>query len=351
MSAAGAADPRRVEREIRRNERDRVPGAPPERDPIHAGEERGMSLEENTVASEAVVIGDALIDEIHDEGGVRELVGGAALNVAVGLRRLGVPTTLIAMVGDDEAGAHIREYLADHDVQLIVSEAPRGSSRAIVQRAPNGEPQYVFNEAARRRSIRYSEEAREAIAGAGLVAVSCFPFDVPAEVDALAEATAGARLAIDPNPRAGMLSDVEEFVRGFERVAAEAEIVKVGADDATLLYDGDLDGLRTRLRGLGVSAVLATAGSEGAVIESDAGIVTAPISELPGRVIDTVGAGDATLAAVSAGLVDRRPENEGEWEQLLRRAMDVAAATCRAEGGLLRTPESLVDAERGVFGS
>ncbi|OAN35208.1 PfkB family carbohydrate kinase [Microbacterium sp. H83] len=302
-------------------------------------------------APEAVVIGDALIDEIRDAGGVRELVGGAALNVAVGLRRLGVPTTLIAMVGDDEAGAHIREYLADHDVRLIDSVAPHGSSRAIVQRGSDGEPVYLFNEAAQRRSIRYSGEAVDAIRTAGLVAVSCFPFDVPAEVDALIEALGETRLALDPNPRSGMLSDREEFVRGFERVADRASIVKVGADDAALLYDGDLDALRARLRSLGVAAVLATAGAAGATLESDAGVVTAPISALPGRVVDTVGAGDATLAAVAAGLAVSDPEDAASWQQLLDRAMDVAAATCRAEGGLLRTPESLADADRGVFGS
>ncbi|MFJ4224234.1 carbohydrate kinase family protein [Microbacterium sp. NPDC089695] len=301
--------------------------------------------------SAAVVIGDALIDEIHDAGGVRELVGGAALNVAVGLRRLGVETALIAMVGDDEAGDHIREYLADHGVRLIESVAPLGSSRAIVQRGSDGEPVYLFNEAAQRRSIRYSDEAREAIAQASLVAVSCFPFDVPAEVDALADAAGGARLAIDPNPRSGMLSDRDEFVRGFERLAADTAIVKVGADDAALLYDGDLDALRARLRGLGVRAVLATAGAEGAILETDAVTVHAPISALPGRVVDTVGAGDATLAAVAAGLVDGTPTAADDWQELLDRAMDVAAATVRAEGGLLRTPESLGESEKGVRGS
>ncbi|MEV7798824.1 PfkB family carbohydrate kinase [Microbacterium foliorum] len=307
--------------------------------------------DESSRASGAVVVGDALIDEIHDGGGVRELVGGAALNVAVGLRRLGVPTTLIAMVGEDESGAHIREYLDDHDVRLVASEAPLGSSRAIVERGPDGEPVYVFNEAAQRRSIRYSDEAVDAIADSGLVAVSCFPFDVPAEVDALLEAVGDARLAVDPNPRAGMLSDRAEFVRGFERAAAGASIVKVGADDASLLYDGDLDALRARLRALGVSAVLATAGADGAALESDAGTVTAPISTLPGRIVDTVGAGDATLAAVAAGLTHGTPSGADGWQQLLVRAMDVAAATCRAEGGLLRTPESLADPDRGVFGS
>lgn len=297
------------------------------------------------------MIGDALIDEIRDRAGVRELVGGAALNVAVGLRRLGVPTTLIAMVGEDEAGAHIREYLSDHGVRLIASAASLGSSRAIVQRGADGEPQYVFNEAAQRRSIRYSDEAREAIAAAGLVAISCFPFDVPAEVEALVDALAEARVAVDPNPRTGMLSDREEFVRGFERLAASAALVKVGADDAAILYDGDLDALRARLRDLGAAAVLATAGAAGATIDAGAGVVAAPIAELPGAVIDTVGAGDATLAAVSEGLVSAAPTELEEWRALLLRAMDVAAATCRAEGGLLRTPESLAEAERGVHGS
>lgn len=298
-----------------------------------------------------VVIGDALVDEIRDDSGVRELVGGAALNVAVGLRRLGVETTLIAMVGDDEPGAHIREYLSDHGVQLISSEAPRGSSRAIVQRAANGEPEYVFNDAAQQRSIRYSDEARQAIADAGLVAISCFPFDVPAEVDSLIEALDDARVAVDPNPRSGMLSDRAEFVRGFERLAADAAIVKIGADDAALLYDGDLDALRVRLRGLGAAAVLATAGADGATIDTDAGVASAPIAQLPGAVIDTVGAGDATLAAVAEGLVSQSPVALEEWRALLSRAMDVAAATCRAEGGLLRTPESLAESGRGVNGS
>lgn len=299
----------------------------------------------------AVVIGDALIDEIRDASGVRELVGGAALNVAVGLRRLDVETTLIAMVGDDEAGEHIRQYLRDHGVRLIESPSPRGSSRAVVTWSPSGEPQYAFNEAARGRSIRYDEAAREAIAAADVVAISCFPFDRPDEVDALVDALADARVAVDPNPRTGMMSDVAEFVRGFERVAARASLVKVGADDATLLYDGDLEALRARLRGLGADAVLATAGAEGAVLESDAGVFRAPIASLPGPMVDTVGAGDATLAAVAAGLSQRLPRSDAEWQQLLDRAMLIAAATCRAEGGLLRTPESLHEGERGVFGS
>ena len=124
--------------------------------------------------SSVVVSGDALIDELRDDAGVKEFVGGAALNVAVGLSRLGVPTTLIAMVGDDEAGAKIRAYLDDYGVQLLASPSPLGSSRAVSVRV-DGEPTFVFNDAAQARQLTFDEAQRAAIADADRIVVSCYP--------------------------------------------------------------------------------------------------------------------------------------------------------------------------------
>lgn len=298
-------------------------------------ENRGV----NNSAS-AVVIGDALIDELRDERGARELVGGAALNVAVGIRRLGVPVTLIAMVGADAAGDRIRAYLRAQHVRLLEGHAPHGSSRAVVTRGASGEPEYAFNRAARERSIRYSPAMRDEIARAPFAVVSCFPFDVPDEVAALHDAVAATPLVIDPNPRTDLLSDRKQFIKGFESLVPGA-VVKVGADDAAILQYASLDELRTRLRSLGARAVLATAGAEGAILETDAGTVQAPIAELPGPIVDTVGAGDATLASLAAGFAKANPKEAAGWQMLLDRAMLVAAATCRGAGGLLRTPESL----------
>ena len=290
-----------------------------------------------------VVIGDALIDELRDEHGVREFVGGAALNVAVGLTRLGVPTSLIAMVGDDEAGAHIRAYLSDFGVELIASPGPNGSSRAVSTRSASGEPVYEFNEAAQARALVFGDAELSALADASAVAISCYQFDNAAQTTALTEALerSSAMLAIDPNPRSGMMSDRAEFVRGFESLAPKATLVKVGEDDATLLYGEPLDALRSRLIDLGVDAVLATQGASGATIEAGEVVVTHPISDLPGRIIDTMGAGDAAFAAAVASLLEGPPADEDAWHDALARAMDVAAATCRFEGALLRHPESL----------
>lgn len=290
-----------------------------------------------------VVVGDALIDELRDDHGVREFVGGAALNVAVGLTRLGVPATLVAMLGDDEPASRVRRYLADFGVDLIATPSLLGTARAVSTRSGGGEPVYEFNEASQQRRIRFGDAERAAMADADLVVISCFAFDDPEQTAELAEAVdaAGVLVAVDPNPRTGMMSDKPEFVRGFERLASGAALVKVGEDDAALLYDDRLDVLRARLIDLGAQAVLATEGPAGATIEAGDVVVTRPISSLPGRIVDTMGAGDAAFAATVAVLVDGAPVDEDGWETALQTAMDVAAATCRFEGALLRTPSAL----------
>lgn len=284
------------------------------------------------------VVGDALIDEVRDDDGVREHVGGAGLNVAVGLARLGHDATLIAMVGDDESGERIRALLAQEGVALIATPAPLGTARAISTRV-DGEPAYEFDAAARNRRIRFGPDARAAIATAGVVAISCVALDDEEQAAELADAVAGVRVALDANPRAGMMRDRAAFSRGFDLIAAGAELVKVGSDDAELLGASDVDALADRVETLGARGVLVTRGADGATLRAGSVRVDRGIVELPGAVVDTMGAGDAAFAAAVAHLASGRGwEAAGDAGRLLEEAMAVAAATCRAEGALLRRP-------------
>ncbi|HEY5223391.1 MAG TPA: PfkB family carbohydrate kinase [Microbacteriaceae bacterium] len=290
---------------------------------------------------QAVVVGDALIDELRDDGAVREFVGGAALNVAVGLAILGVKTTLIAMVGDDADGERIRSFLTSFGVALVPTIGPHGSSRAVSDRA-EGEPRYEFNTAAQNRSIDFNAAARAALNAADYVVVSCFPFDDVAQLASLEAAVLDPerRLIIDPNPRAGMLHDKAAFRVGFDRVASRSLLSKIGDDDAALLYGTSLEALRQRLLRDGSRVVVATAGRDGASIATQDGTgVSEPIVSLRGPVIDTMGAGDATLASVVESLLTGGvPADAAGWRAILARAMTIAAATCRHEGAQLRMP-------------
>jgi sugar/nucleoside kinase (ribokinase family) len=302
-----------------------------------AGSEPARTLGET---DRVVVVGDALIDEFRDADGSRDFPGGAALNVAVGLSVLGVPTTLIAMVGDDADGTVLRNFLALHNVELIGTTGPFGSSRAVSDRT-DGEPRYIFNEAAQKRRVEFGPAELAALDAARLVVVSCFPFDDTEQTDAFAAAVKNpqTRLVIDPNPRSGMLHDGARFVQNFERVAGQSLLTKVGDEDSELLYQSTLNELRDRLLTAGATTVLATAGRDGAAIATDGIRVSTPIATLPGAVIDTMGAGDATLAATVATIVrDGAPTDAEGWSALLANAMLIAAATCRQEGALLRQP-------------
>ena len=290
-------------------------------------------------AGRVVIIGDALIDEIHRDGTVGTFVGGAALNVAVGLSVLGTPTTLLAMVGDDDAGERIRAFLAEHGVTLIATIGPSGSSRAVSDRI-NGEPVYIFNDAARSRRIHFGRPEQEALDGAQLVVVSSFPLDDAEQSAELVAAVRDpiSRLVIDPNPRAGMLHDRDAFRDSFDHIAPHTLMVKVGDEDAALIYDSNVEQLTAHLLATGSPTVLATAGASGASVEGrDGTLVTEPIANLVGPIVDSMGAGDATLASVIQSiLVNGFPADGSAWRAVLERAMRVAAATCRSEGALLR---------------
>ncbi|WP_022892259.1 carbohydrate kinase family protein [Agromyces subbeticus] len=295
-------------------------------------------------AARITVIGDALIDELRDPTGAREFVGGAALNVAVGLALLGEQTTLVAMVGDDEPGDRIRGYLRDYRVGLAESPSPFGTSRAISDRTA-GEPRYEFNEAAQRRCIRFDDATRAAIDEADLVVVSCFPFDDAEQYAELVGAIADPerRVIVDGNPRAGMLADRAAFLTNFEDFASRSLLTKVGDEDADLLLGDSLEAFVSRLRSLpGMrGAILATAGRDGARVHHGDSVVRSGIVELPGPIVDTMGAGDATLSAIVHRVAEGGlPQTTDAWAAALHEAMTIAAATVRHEGALLRVPHA-----------
>ena len=288
------------------------------------------------------VIGDALIDEIHDDAGVRDAVGGAALNVAVGLARLGVPTVLIAMVADDEDGAAVRAFLEQYGVRLVATPAPHGTARAVATKS-DGEARYEFNEAALKRSIDFGGAAAEALEAAPLVVVSCYPFDRDDTTDALLAAVAdpAARLIVDPNPRPALMSDQAAFVRNLDRTAKAVRLLKLGDEDAELLYGSGLSEAAERLLQDGAGMVLATAGRDGAFLATGEGRVTAAIVDLPGPIVDTIGAGDSTLSAITDAVLRSDVQGMADvlyWDAALQHAMTIAAATCRSEGALLQLP-------------
>lgn len=292
----------------------------------------------------AISIGDGIIDAVElVPGHVDDLPGGAALNLAVGLARLGIDSALVTRYGFDRYGFLIERCLRQEGVRIF--NAPNVDFTGVAfSRRRNGEPTYEFTPEMYRRRIAFTDEVLTAIENAASVAVNSFPFDDAHQTDDLIAALSRARglTVVDPNPRPRLIHDMAAYRTGAERAMAKAALVKLGDEDAALFYDGNRNAAIDRLFDLGVETLLLTHGSDGASLHTRSGLsVSVPIAASTKAIVDTMGAGDATLATVIAFILRQGLPGDAEtWRLCLTEAMQVAAATCAHAGGGLMFPDT-----------
>jgi fructokinase len=289
-----------------------------------------------------VTIGDGLVDAVETSDAPPALYpGGAGLNLAVGLARLNVPSALAARIGLDRNGFRLMRYLREEGVKLI--NTPNADfTNVATSRRQGGEPSYDFTPSTYRRRIAFNSTLLKAIAEAPVVAVNSFSYGAHKQADALCAALDSAQglKILDPNLRPRLIVDLDAFRSGFEQTTRSATLIKLSDEDAGLLYGREDDGVADALFERGVEIVLLTRGKLGASIFTRSGLHAAlPATSLAAPIIDTMGAGDATLASVIAFiLAQAMPRSNEAWRACLKQAMDIAAATCRRAGGALVRP-------------
>ncbi len=70
--------------------------------------------------------------------GCHETVGDTGAGKALNLVKLGLPTTLHALVGDDEPGRRVRDFLLREGVTLLLDTDPQGTERHVNLMADDG---------------------------------------------------------------------------------------------------------------------------------------------------------------------------------------------------------------------
>lgn len=77
----------------------------------------------------AVCVGEVLYDVFKDE----KKVGGAPLNLAIRLRSLGIPASMLSIVGNDENGKNLVEFVKKHNVDASGISVSEQYETGIVQ--------------------------------------------------------------------------------------------------------------------------------------------------------------------------------------------------------------------------
>ena len=287
-----------------------------------------------------VVAGEALIDVVVDhDGDSSETPGGSPLNVAVGLARLEVPATLISQVGHDERGGLVVSHVTGSDAEIVA--VPTTSGRTSVATAhldETGAARYDFD-------LEWTLPRQELPPCRALHVGSLGTLLEPGRqsvLDLVEQAVdRDVFVSYDANVRESFMDDRESAWRGVQSLGARCTLVKLSDEDAELLDpDSDPDDVaRTLLRGERTRLVLLTRGPKGATAFVEGSEVSG--QPRPVEVVDTVGAGDAFMAATLAQLFDLEafghpgpglPLDKESLGRLVRGSIEVAAVTCERRG-------------------
>ena len=261
----------------------------------------GANMDFKCQSNAAMVLGTS------NPGHVALAVGGVACNIARNLAKLGVPTALMSVVGQDEFGARIlREArAAGIDVSpTLLSTKPTGTYAALLD--ADGELTAAVSAMDATDDLTAAHlSTREAVfRQAALVVADCNLNEAALDRLAAICAAAQVRLAIDAvsTPKVTRL-------RRLLRARRPIHLLALNRDEVAALSGkpaGNERALRTAVAALhaaGIANVMVSLGAAGVHASSAAPPSAADVAPFPVAAVDVTGAGDAALAGTVFGLL------------------------------------------------
>ena len=246
-------------------------------------------------------IGKGLADSVNFE----KRPGGSIFNVAVGLRRLGVPTSFLVKIGMDEFSDGLFKVLKEEgiDTEWVIREKDMKITLAFAAINEAGKPEFRF---CRDRAADTMLELKD-VEKLRTDDYSIYHFG---SISLLEEPSSKTYLEImerfvkdgkitsfDPNIRPNLIKNREEYIDMVSNIIGKVDIVKMSDDDLEYLT-GERDveeGLKTfETKEEGIFVV--TLGERGAVIRFGGKTVHVPAFKV--KVEETTGCGDAFMSAI-----------------------------------------------------
>lgn len=313
----------------------------------------------------ALTVGEALVDWVSTERGADlaaaghwvKAPGGAPMNVAIALSRLGVATAFAGCLADDAFGAWLADTMAAEGVDTRLTRVVPGAQTrmAYITTTARGDRQLaafstvgVADEALTADDLPDAaiDEARAFVFGS-LILKAEGPREAVLAAAGRAKANGGLVL-FDPNVRPVLWRDEGELASVLERALSVSTVVKLGDDEVRhLAAESDLDAAAEAIRlRHSLSAVVVTRGAEGASYHAASG--TAQLPGVPVTPVDPTGAGDAFVAGLLAGLLARGTRAPWAkqlaemppvcWDGVLRQACAVGALATTRAGAVAALP-------------
>lgn len=311
-----------------------------------------------------VVAGEALVDMVAKDMRPPQPVltaapGGSAFNVACALGLLACQTGFICPLSQDSLGQLLCRRLEQCGVKALLQPAVSAATPlALVTVDHNNQAHYSF----------YREGTADRLIG-DFALESALPKETTLlhitgfclnEADDYqhwitlinAAKQQGAIISVDPNVRANLVSDPEDYRRRINDLINLADIVKVSDED--LLYLAEQQSIEDASQQLAARVKLAiiTYGADGARAFYQQQSIAVPANSID-HLVDTIGAGDCFAAAYLYGVqqaIDATKDintlKAKDLQKILKFAAQAAAINCTRQGCQPPTLAELLGDER-----
>jgi 2-dehydro-3-deoxygluconokinase len=246
-----------------------------------------------------------------------KVVVGAESNVAVGLAKLGIESSWVSKVGNDEFGQFIIRELRAEGVDTSQVKLSEDNPTAIMfkQFSANLDSSVFYYRKGSAAStltladidLGYLKQAKVLHLSGITPALSDSCKQTFIELIRFAKQE-GILISFDPNIRRKLWSE-EEAKKTLKPLLLTSDIALLGEDEGELLLGtSDAQQISKLLLASGVRAVGVKQGSRGSSVADASGFYQ--IAPYPVKVVDTIGAGDAFNAGFLTGFLEGKPIKE-----------------------------------------
>ena len=305
-----------------------------------------------TMRFDVAAFGELVIDLIPAEGKGGDLLftakpGGAPGNVAAGVARLGQRAAMLGKVGPGSLGSLLIETLARAGVDThgIVRSQVDPTALAVVSVNSGGESEFMlYRDGCADSRYEPDDIALDIVRACRVLHVGSLSLASPlsAQAQRLAVDTArsaGALISADVNFRPAIWRNLDAMHATGREAIAGADIIKVNVEELSALAPAA--DTATAVRGLwhsNLKVFAVTHGARGAELFTTRCHVR--VAGFPVRVADTVGCGDAFMAALLTGLLQTGPATVGgeELHNIGRAACAAGAVMAGVVGAMEHMP-------------
>jgi len=255
-----------------------------------------------------LVYGDAFVDYIADDvtnTSFTKYLGGATINVAAGISRIGAPSALITVTGDDTTSEFVRAELKKEGVNLdyAIYDPQKRVSGVYVHLTEDCERIFKdYIDETPDLQVTHDQLNEEAFQRASVYNICSGTMFHPIALETTRKSVKlavenGVKIAIDANIRPLRWSDAETCRTTISSFFQFADILKLAEEELLFLTQTkDLQSGLDALNELEIPIILVTVGENGTFAVLDGEITHVPTEKI--EPVDTTGAGDAFMAGV-----------------------------------------------------